>query len=149
MSLPASAGPEQTPWPMVPLHCAGFAARLDPHLLRRASYLFLTARQVPAVRADDAVLVLNELLSNACVHSQHPACDWVELLVDVHTSGAVQIEVSDSNPNPPQLRPPSLDAEQGRGLRIVEALADAWGFDYPSPWRKRVHARLGIISPES
>jgi hypothetical protein len=46
------------------------------------------------------------------------ACDHRRLL----------IEVWDTDPHPPVLTPPDVDAEAGRGLLMVEALSTDWGF---------------------
>ena len=46
------------------------------------------------------------------------ACDHRRLL----------IEVWDSDPNPPVLTPPVVDAEAGRGLLMVDALSTDWGY---------------------
>ncbi|MFF0698551.1 ATP-binding protein [Streptomyces tendae] len=44
-------------------------------------------------------------------------------LTDVH----VVIEVDDGSPCTPVLRCPGPDDESGRGLLLVQALAEAWG----------------------
>jgi hypothetical protein len=46
--------------------------------------------------------------------------------------GFVRVEVADrAGPGTPELRPAGRDAERGRGLQLVVALAARWG------WRRR------------
>jgi anti-sigma regulatory factor (Ser/Thr protein kinase) len=131
-----------------PLRRAGFARGLDQRSVRAAAGAFLAGRGVPATRAGDALLVLAELLSNACRHGQGSARAWVSVLVDTTPEGAVYIEVRDPSPLPPRVvagaeveRDGLPGAVHGRGLRLVDALA-AWGFDCPRTGRKRVYACL-------
>jgi PAS domain S-box-containing protein len=76
--------------------------------------------------ADEAVLMLSELSTNAV---QHAATEF-EVSVDVAADcSRVRVEVSDGAggfPAPPEQLP---DAPHGRGLHIVRALADAWGIE--------------------
>lgn len=77
----------------------------------------------PQTFADDVLLLVSELLANACLHAGGPQ----ELVLDA-TADVLRIEVADGNPNPPRPRParsPGLPA--GLGLRIVRLLADRWG----------------------
>ncbi|MER5882299.1 ATP-binding SpoIIE family protein phosphatase [Streptomyces sp. NPDC001941] len=102
--------------------------------------------------ADDAVLVVNELVTNAVVH----AGTTVELLVrfeepaDDHP-GALVLEVSDHHPSRPVRGEPAARAERrtggtdeyGRGLQLVASLAECWGITY-RPGLKTVWARLPL-----
>ncbi|WP_271220008.1 ATP-binding protein [Streptosporangium carneum] len=61
----------------------------------------------------------------------------------LHRMGdAVVIEVWDASRTPPKLAEASLDDECGRGLRIVDDLAAAWGYRWLSSGGKVVWARL-------
>jgi len=72
-----------------------------------------------------AVLLTSELVTNAILHGNGP------LELRAHTEGsALRIEVRDRQPaSPPVLR---SDAELteigGRGLQLVDTLADRWGW---------------------
>jgi serine/threonine-protein kinase RsbW len=82
--------------------------------------------------ADDAMLLASELFTNSLRHSSSglPG-ETVTVTVSART-GAVRVEVADrSGPGVPQLRPAGADAENGRGLGLVERLAARWG------WRRR------------
>ncbi len=82
---------------------------------------------------DDAVLILSELLSNACKHGRPlgdaPAGDGdVRAAWRVDTRGRLVVEVTDGGgPTRPAPATPSVTAHGGRGLNIITALADDWG----------------------
>jgi anti-sigma regulatory factor (Ser/Thr protein kinase) len=99
--------------------------------------------------AEDMELIAAELASNAIRHS--PAGqDRGEFTVTVRTgNGWARIEVSDTgtgewNANAPQGA--DLDAEYGRGLAIVAALADKLGHDI-TPSGQTVWAEIGWAEP--
>ncbi len=66
-----------------------------------------------------------------------------------YRSSRIRIEVTDARGDRrPALREPDTGAESGRGLLLVEALADRWGVtDGPHP-RKIVWAELSLSVPE-
>lgn len=74
------------------------------------------------VRADDALLVADELASNAIRHGETPRHCRLWLLD--HGRG-LRIEVADSGPGQPRIITPDNDG--GRGLRLVDRLASRWG----------------------
>ncbi|MFB7459684.1 MULTISPECIES: ATP-binding protein [unclassified Streptomyces] len=82
---------------------------------------------------DDAVLILSELLSNACKHGRPLrgalAGDGdVRAAWRVDASGRLIIEVTDGGgPTRPSPATPSVTAHGGRGLNIISALCDDWG----------------------
>ncbi|MEU6285115.1 ATP-binding protein [Streptomyces sp. NPDC047028] len=82
---------------------------------------------------DDAVLILSELLSNACKHGRPlgdaPAGDGdVRAAWQVDAHGRLVVEVTDGGgPTRPAPATPSVTARGGRGLNIITALADDWG----------------------
>lgn len=81
-------------------------------------------------RADDLELIAAELISNAILHSPSGEHDG-EFTVCVRTGeGWARVEVSDTGTgewHPPDSSDP--EAEYGRGLAIVAALADKFGHD--------------------
>jgi anti-sigma regulatory factor (Ser/Thr protein kinase) len=90
--------------------------------------------------ADDAEVIASELITNAITTSRDKApvgtearCIIFRLTVEAE-DGELCIRVWDPDPSPPP-RDESLpddDVENGRGLFIVNALSDRWGW-YPGP----------------
>lgn len=76
------------------------------------------------VRADDVLVCVSELATNALVHGVPPGRGY-RLMLWLRDEGQVRVEVHDSGDGVPGVREP--DGESGRGLVIVEALADRWG----------------------
>jgi CheY-like chemotaxis protein len=72
--------------------------------------------------ADTVALLLSELVTNAVVHAESAPNVAIHLLPD-----RVHVEVSDEDPTPVTAREATPDAESGRGLALVEALAERWG----------------------
>jgi anti-sigma regulatory factor (Ser/Thr protein kinase) len=70
---------------------------------------------------DAAELMTSELTAN-CV--RHAGTDF-ELAIE--RDSAIRIEVHDSGPGQPRLLSPPRTAATGRGLLIVDKLADEWG----------------------
>lgn len=83
---------------------------------------------------DDAVLILSELLSNACRHGRplgrHSDVGEgdVRAAWRVDRTGGLTVEVTDGGgPTRPVPATPSVTARGGRGLNIISALAEKWG----------------------
>ncbi|WP_052711174.1 ATP-binding protein [Pseudofrankia sp. DC12] len=85
-----------------------------------------------AQAADVAELLTSELVGNAieaCAAAggydgRLVGCVEVGLTAE---HGRLLIEVADADPRPPRPRTPGLDDEGGRGLMLVEGLAERWG----------------------
>jgi anti-sigma regulatory factor (Ser/Thr protein kinase) len=89
----------------------------------------LSRAGVPESVVDDAVLVATELLSNALRHARALEDDHLDVSWAVE-HGAVSITVTDGGGrNQPHVRHPGPADTNGRGLSIVETLADEWGVD--------------------
>ncbi|MBM7091068.1 PAS domain S-box protein [Streptomyces sp. S12] len=73
-------------------------------------------------KADDARLLVSELLTNAVQHAQGPVTLHV-----CRTAADVTVEVGDGSPCLPEPRRADEDEECGRGLNLVRVLADSWG----------------------
>jgi anti-sigma regulatory factor (Ser/Thr protein kinase) len=86
--------------------------------------------------AEIAVLLTSELVTNVIVHARTP------LRLDLDTGDAnVRVAVADDAPRSPTLRR-SHDARlTGRGMNLVENLAEQWGVD-PTPSGKSVWFEL-------
>ena len=80
-------------------------------------------------------LLISEVVTNAVLHGAAGAPSTIALHFAV-VGDVVQVEVSDDGPGfVPTREEPPLDAESGRGLGIVEALAGSWGVDAGRPTR--------------
>lgn len=92
---------------------------------------------------DSAVLILSELLSNAGLHARVSP----EQVIETHyfrSSGGLRIEVHDGSPERPRPRPTDPEAADGRGLLLVDALADEWGVAERGGPGKVVWASLSV-----
>jgi anti-sigma regulatory factor (Ser/Thr protein kinase) len=78
-------------------------------------------RRLPNV--GDAEVVVSELVTNALRHAATSA----ELLLR-QGDGRIRIEVRDADEAAPAPRDAGAEAADGRGLRLVAALTDRWGW---------------------
>ncbi|GAA0451953.1 ATP-binding protein [Streptomyces stramineus] len=97
---------------------------LAPCIARRTLRTIFQEHGFPEL-ADIAELLTSELVTNAYRYSDGPAS------VRVRREGPrVRVSVWDTNPKLPGLGipgQPAVDAEQGRGLKLVMKCADSWG----------------------
>ncbi len=93
------------------------------HFVRGA----LEAADIDAAIVDTAELLTSEVVTNVVVHVGSAG----ELLVQA-VDGSVRVRISDDDDRWPEMVLPSAADPHGRGLCIVDALADAWGVD-PDP----------------
>jgi anti-sigma regulatory factor (Ser/Thr protein kinase) len=73
---------------------------------------------------DDAALLVTELVANVIDHAPAETSLTVEATA---SDGWLRISVADGSSIPPVLRDPRPDQPRGRGLRLVQAIADRWG----------------------
>ncbi|MFH7599734.1 SpoIIE family protein phosphatase [Streptomyces racemochromogenes] len=90
------------------------------HLIRAAAAAW-GARE----RADEIELAADELMTNALVHTEGGGRVGMRLTAD----GRIRIEVEDSSSALPRRREADDWAVSGRGLMLVERLADGWGVE--------------------
>ena len=114
---------------------AGPAAAAEARDQVRAA---IRAWDVP-VDADVAVLLTSELVTNAI---KHEAGKTITLFITC-TYGHLRVDVHDTSRFFPRLLDASGEEEFGRGLRLVDALADKWGCDLTADG-KAVYFRLGF-----
>ncbi|MGH9089446.1 MAG: ATP-binding protein [Acidimicrobiales bacterium] len=96
--------------------------------------------EVPAEVRDVAVLLTDELVTNALVHGG----GRFTLRVDLDDR-AVRVAVTDQCRDTPRVLRPSSEREHGRGMAIVDALATTWGTDQ-LPTHKAVWFELALRS---
>ncbi|MFU0243465.1 ATP-binding protein, partial [Streptomyces scabiei] len=75
---------------------------------------------------DAAVLLLSEMLTNVLVHTDTDALLVAEVAGEPGER-RIRVEVTDNGDDLPHKRRPGEMASSGRGLMLVELLADAWG----------------------
>ncbi|MFC6539088.1 ATP-binding protein [Nonomuraea salmonea] len=76
---------------------------------------------------DDAVLVVSELLSNALRHA-HPLPSGMVRVAWLRSDDHIEVAVSDGGAaTEPRAGRPTLSSLGGRGLGIVEYVAESWG----------------------
>ncbi|MGW0628506.1 ATP-binding protein [Streptomyces sp. NPDC002758] len=75
---------------------------------------------------DDVTLVVSELVTNAIVHSGGSQITYTMAVRD----GFLRLSVHDEMPGCPQVRNAGGDAERGRGLFLVECIAEAHGGEW-------------------
>jgi len=75
--------------------------------------------------ADEAVLCLSELASNAVIHSNSRKSGGIFTVTAQVSAGCLRVEVCDEGG--PWLWPPPGNEQHGRGLLILDKLARDWG----------------------
>ncbi|MFE9443104.1 ATP-binding protein [Streptomyces sp. NPDC006602] len=101
-----------------------------PGIARGALRLILAAHEMPEL-TPTAELLAAELLTNSHRHTKGPYA----LRVRSAEPGRLRVAVRDTDPRVPPgfldrdspVHPLDLDAEDGRGLHLVQACADNWG----------------------
>ncbi|MFF9146839.1 ATP-binding protein [Streptomyces sp. NPDC014861] len=83
--------------------------------------------------AETLVLLISELVTNAVVHTGCPAV----LRMLFAAEGGVRVEVADRSDRPPRPRHAAGEDTNGRGLELVDGLADRWGWQ-PEGGGKRI-----------
>lgn len=71
---------------------------------------------------DPVLLLTSEIVSNALLHAGTPMSVCV-----TRVGPGVRLEVWDGSPVPPVRRRRSATATTGRGVQLLESLADSWG----------------------
>jgi anti-sigma regulatory factor (Ser/Thr protein kinase) len=124
----------------------------SPFWARRYTRLFLgSCRGISQDAAETADLLVSELVTNAvrfagdCTRTlrypEHPNASLI--LVSLrYFPGCLLIEVHDSDSNPPVRPPADDDAENGRGLMLVDALSKEWSYFFPPDGGKVVYCLL-------
>jgi anti-sigma regulatory factor (Ser/Thr protein kinase) len=110
-------------------------------------FVLQAAGEVPPALRDAIAVMVAELAMNAVQHAR------TQFEVTVERAGAtMRVEVTDSGEDHPAARPmPPPQSLRGRGLPIVDSLADAWGVT-PSPHGpgKSIWFQIGMppVTPE-
>ena len=92
--------------------------------------------------ADDAEAIVGEFVANAVSHAARGAQTGQLGLRLLRRAGEVMCAVLDPSDRAPVLRKPSRTEEAGRGLQMVDALSDVWGWSPVAGRGKAVWAIL-------
>jgi anti-sigma regulatory factor (Ser/Thr protein kinase) len=97
---------------------------------------------------EDVALIVSELVTNAVVAStdadgrlKYTGVSSGLPVVNLRLSSdrsRIVIEVWDQIPRAPEAKQPEPSAENGRGLLLVEALSERWGWDHAPGWSGKV-----------
>lgn len=98
--------------------------------------------------AETLILLISELVTNAVVHTGCPAV--LRMLFGSTgapgNAGTVRVEVADTSCRPPQQRHAKGEDTGGRGLELVDGLADRWGWQ-PEGAGKRIWCEVDRSDP--
>ncbi|WP_330287978.1 ATP-binding protein [Streptomyces sp. NBC_00576] len=123
-----------------------FSVRLSPTPRGARLARLLVAEQLCSwgLPVDPARQIVAELSANAVTHGRVPGRDFRLTMYVIGTT--LCIEVTDTCGDlPPRPQHPSDDAESGRGLALVEALADRWGWGPGLRPHKTVWAEVTVV----
>ncbi|MER5443522.1 ATP-binding protein [Streptomyces sp. NPDC002790] len=119
----------------------------------RARHLFREQARswgLPSETTETAELLLSELMTNAYRHASNPPGReiWARAILSENPA-RLRLQVTDASPTLPAPRTASLEAESGRGLTLVSALADDWGAERREAGvGKAVWFELALTLPE-
>ncbi|MCT9138360.1 ATP-binding protein [Streptomyces violarus] len=127
------------------------STRRGARLARLLAAEQLRAWQVSPGVTERTEQIVAELASNAALLGRVGNRDFRLSLTLDSTAGLLRIAVTDARgerlPSPPADCGTSLDAESGRGLLLVAALADRWGVEPYPPSDKTVWAECACETP--
>jgi anti-sigma regulatory factor (Ser/Thr protein kinase) len=95
-------------------------------------------------RFDDMLTCVSELATNVVRHDETHGRSFHVALSG--RDGLLRVEVRDASRRHPVVKSPSADSTSGRGLLLVNELADGWGVEPRSPYGKVVWAEFKIAA---
>jgi anti-sigma regulatory factor (Ser/Thr protein kinase) len=106
---------------------------------------FLTVNRAPAEIIDDALIVISEMIANAVSHGVPTADGTVEISWTIN-GDLLELSVFDAGQSG-SLKPIDFDEDSlsGRGLSIINRVADRWWVDMSQG--TRVNAELELNTP--
>ncbi|MFH8379613.1 ATP-binding protein [Kitasatospora sp. NPDC018058] len=110
---------EQTCW--LPRH------RKSPRTARQELRSFLLPHPCGEPLLPTGELLVSELVTNSVQHARVPRGRLIFVRFHLSPDATLRIEVHDADSEKPMPRPISTSAETGRGLFLVQELAQSWG----------------------
>ncbi|WP_328582431.1 ATP-binding protein [Streptomyces sp. NBC_00370] len=95
--------------------------------------------------AETLILLISELVTNAVVHTGCPAVLRMLFGLGAADAGTVRVEVADLSSCPPTPRHAEGEDTNGRGLELVDGLADRWGWQ-PEGGGKQIWCEVDRVS---
>lgn len=95
-----------------------------PGIVRAHVRAVLSRHRADPTVLDNAQLIASELVTNSLA-AEPTGPVGVRL---VQGDGRLRLGVWDGSPCPPRRMPAALDSESGRGLWLLQACADGWGY---------------------
>ncbi|MGP4043564.1 SpoIIE family protein phosphatase [Streptomyces sp. 2A115] len=101
----------------------------DPEALTESRHMIRTAVGAWGARerVDEIELVADELITNALMHTEGSAVVTLRVLTGSHRR--LRVEVEDASSALPRRREAGESGVSGRGLLLVDSLADQWGVE--------------------
>lgn len=96
--------------------------------------------------SETLILLISELVTNAVVHTGTGAVLRMCFSGSGAVVGTVRVEVADASARPPRHRHADGDDTHGRGLELVDGLADRWGWQ-PEGAGKRIWCEVDRGQP--
>jgi anti-sigma regulatory factor (Ser/Thr protein kinase) len=87
--------------------------------------------------------IMSELVTNSV---QHADSHLIGIVCELDDDGTLILGVIDDDQRPPVMLDASEDDECGRGIALIDAMADEWGCEL-SGAGKLVYARLKVTQP--
>jgi anti-sigma regulatory factor (Ser/Thr protein kinase) len=100
-------------------------------------------QDVPPEITATVELLVSELATN-CIRHTDSAFD----LTIIQAGNQIRVEATDYDVGKPTMQSPKPSDPSGRGLRIVDALAAAWGVEHRSAQGKTVWFTVAVAAPE-
>jgi serine phosphatase RsbU (regulator of sigma subunit)/anti-sigma regulatory factor (Ser/Thr protein kinase) len=121
---------EATPARRAPRRTAMTVAQAEPERIAAARQHLreLLHDWADEEQIDSAVLMVSEMVTNVLVHTDGHALLVAEVMCG-EAARRLRVEVADACDDLPHKRRPGEMASSGRGLVLMEVLADAWGVD--------------------
>ncbi|MFG3223227.1 ATP-binding protein [Kitasatospora sp. NPDC048194] len=107
---------------------------VDPLSPRKARQLVRRFCEAIGQPSDTAELLISELVTNALTHAKSPC----QVTCVAPWGAAAWFEVKDESPQLPTLREVDLGAASGRGLLLMDALAEYWHVEDDELRRKKI-----------
>ena len=103
--------------------------------IRRALRTAFAQWELSTEVAENALLVVEELVANVVDHARTPFRLTVHHLPTGRAGSILRIVVRDGSTHPLHVRPFDARAGRGRGLAMINALTSRWGCDRTPGWK--------------